>query len=469
MSYELNQQPQFDGATSFCNKSFHLVNKNPNSLNNLQKTLKKTGGFGKRKSQRKLPMKKKSRKLQRKLPRKKKSRKSQRKSPKFGSPPFLKGKLSTSTGNLGLPHGESSPVTIYQTYPNIYRQGQALPRPYDMVDNLRMQSLFEIRGFGKNKNSKVKKRKSKNSKNHICTCEYCIENKKTRKLLKSRKSNRKNVKSFGQTPGTNEWKQEAIDRNNLSKHLNKYANEGKLSPAKGYTPNEINLYDGTKSSNIPNLIGMPNSPAQFSNNQLNSPILSFGKHKRKSLPKESLKYKIKSLPKESLNHKRKSLSEIIKEKTGNHKRKSLSEIIKNKKHTKRNFGEYGPNVVGYEAPIPIYHGGGNTINFQTNELYRPDIVPDIGKVQTDGMTKKAWLTQSSGIGDGLGNTFRFGKKFGTDLVYNPNGFSGTGINTIEQPLPDYMKNTPEKKKLSTSFGGSVITLQQDGKITIKSN
>jgi len=78
------------------------------------------------------------------------------------------------------------------------------------------------------------------------------------------------------------------------------------------------------------------------------------------------------------------------------------------------------------------------------------------------MTSRAWLTQSVGIGDGLGNKYRFGKgkkgkkgkllgkSFGK-MVYTPDGMTyGTGHNVIMQP----------------AFEGSVITLNKAGQIQI---
>lgn len=148
---------------------------------------------------------------------------------------------------------------------------------------------------------------------------------------------------------------------------------------------------------------MPNEPAQFSNNQLNSPILSFGKKR---------------------NNKKGKRRPSLTKKTSKHSKKKPSR--------RRSFGPLiptvaGPNTVGYQEPIPMYHAGANTIDFATNQLFRPDIVGSIGKVQPDGLTPRAWLTQSAGIGDGLGNKYRFGKK---------------------------------------SFGGSVITLNSAGQIQI---
>lgn len=361
----LKSQPQFDGITGYCNKSYNLVNqKGPGSLETLLRNLNKTGpmlgtmAFGRRRS-----------KKMKKLKSRKHSRSRKR---RFGQAPFLEGKLSTSVQTEGLPLGAKSPSSIYQTFPNIFRQGSALPRPYGPRDNLRMQSMFDIHGFGRRRSKKCKcGKKRRHSRRH------------------SRRHKRKSRK-FGTTPGTSEWRHDSSARNKVSSYMNQYANAGKLSLAKGWTSPSA-LYMRNSSSNIPNVIGMPNEPAQFSNNQLNSPVLlHFGAKKRKSI------------------------------------QKNRPSLIKNKKSFKinkrsRNFGPLvptvaGPNTVGYQESIPLYHAGANTIDFATNQLFRPDIIGSIGKVQSDGMTPRAWLTQSTGIGDGLGNKYRFGKKFGGSVI-----------------------------------------------------
>jgi hypothetical protein len=401
MNSSLKNVPRFDGVTAYCNKSFNLVNqKGPENLETLLNRLNKSGpmlgtmtsAFGRKTSK----QKKKSHK-HRKF---RKSRKSHKR--KFGQTPFLEGKLSTSVQTEGLPLGAKSPSSIYQTFPNIFRQGSPLPRPYGPRDNLRMQSLFDIHGFGHRRTSK--KNKCKCGKRHRSHRSH-RSHRHSRRSRRHRKSRR-----FGNstTPGTAEWKHDASVRNKVSSYMNQYANAGKLAIAKGWTPPSA-LYMRSSSSNVPNVIGMPNEPGQFSNNQLNSPILlHFGAKKRKSN-----------------NKKKPSLTKHSKGKG----------IKRTSTKRSRSFGPLvptvaGPNTVGYQAPIPLYHAGANTIDFATNQLFRPDIVGAIGKVQADGMTPRAWLTQSRGIGDGLGNKYRFGKKFGK------------------------------------AFGGSVITLNSAGQIQI---
>lgn len=379
MNSSLKKVPMFDGVTSYCNKSFNLVNqKGPENLETLLHNLNKNGPmlgtvmFGRKRS------KHKKIKAGSRSGSKKHRRKSKKHSRKFGQsnlmqPPFLQGKLSTSYQTEGLPLGAKSPTDIYQTFPNIFRQGSPLPRPYGPRDNLRMQSLYDIHGFGRRSKKKCRCRK-KNSRSH---------RRKSRHRHKSKKISRK----FGNstTPGTTEWKQSAYARNKISTYMNQYANAGRLSLAKGWSVPSA-LYMNNKSSGIPNVIGMSNEPAQFSNNQLNSPVLlHFGAKKKNSV--------------------KKTRPSLIKKKS------------KVTKHSSRSFGPListvaGPNTVGYQDSIPMYHAGANTIDFATNKLFRPNIVGSIGKVQPDGLTPNAWLTQSTGIGDGLGNKYRFGRKFG---------------------------------------------------------
>jgi hypothetical protein len=394
MRSSLKNQPQFDGVTSYCNKSFNLVNqKGPENLETVLRNLNKTGPmlgtsmFGKKRRSRHKKIKSKSKHRSK---RRSKHRHGSRKR-YFGKAPFLEGKLSTSVQTEGLPLGAKSPTSIYQTFPNIFRQGSALPRPYGPRDNLRMQSLYDIRGFGHRRS----KKKCKCGKKH------------SRHKSRSRRHKRKSKKSrkFGNstTPGSSEWLRDASARNKVSSYMNQYANAGSLSMAKGWTPPSA-LYMRNSSSNVPNVIGMPNEPAQFTNNQMNSPILlHFGAKKHKA-------------------NKKKSPPSLTKnKKTFKVNTKYTKQNVRSIKRS-RNFGPLiptvaGPNTVGYQTSIPLYHAGGNTIDFATNKLFRPNIVGSIGKVQSDGMTPRAWLTQSSGIGDGLGNKYRFGKKaFGGSVI-----------------------------------------------------
>jgi len=401
MKSSLKDQPQPDGISKYCNKSFHLVNHGSESARNIDSVLKNLNRTG--------PM------LGTKMFSSRRRRKSPKKKRKFGGPPapFLQGKLSTSVGTEGLPLGAKSPQSIYDTFPNIFKQGSPLPRPYDPIDNLRMQSLYEIHGFG----HRGSKRKSKRRK-----CSECGKKHSCRKSPPGPGRKRSKIRHFGATPGTPQWTQESMVRNKASNVMNKYSQANKLALAKGWTQ-PSSLFVGNYNNGIPNVIGMINEPAQSSNNQLNSPVLfKFGAKRGPGEPGGGKKKKGKSKP--SLTPRR-----------------------------SRKFGPLvpnvaGPNTVGYQASIPIYHGGANTIDFLTNKLYRPDIVGPISKVQPDGMTPRAWLTQNSG-------KYRFGSG-----VYTPNGVTyGTGHNTIMQPLPPYMNK-------NFKFGGNVITLNSAGQVQI---
>lgn len=399
----LKDAPLPDGVTNFCNKSFTLVNqKGPRNLETLLRTLDKSGPmlgtrlFGRKRRSKISKRSKRSKRSERKHRRRSRSKRS------FGLYPFLEGKLSTSVQTEGLPLGAKSPSSIYQTFPNIFRQGSSLPRPYGPRDNLRMQLPFEVHGFGRRR-SKVKRCKTCGKRHKCRSHRHSHRHKRSHRRSGSKK------RYFGTTPGTPAWKHEASIRNIVSTYMNQYANAGQLVEAKGWTPPSA-LYIGNKASKIPNVIGMPNEPAQFSNNQLNSPVLSFGKKKgRKTGSRPSLTKKF-----------------------------SKKKPISKSKSRNRSFGPLvptvaGPNTVGYQESIPLYHAGANTIDFATNQLFRPDIVGSIGKVQPDGLTPRAWLTQSAGIGDGLGNKYRFGRK---------------------------------KSFGKRSFGGSVITLNSAGQIQI---
>lgn len=371
----LKNQPLPEGLSNYCNDSFNLVNyTNPIKLKTMLNNSLKSN-FGRKKSKKIF-----------------KRKKSKNKSRSFGMYPFQQGKLSTSDQSLGLPSGAKTPNTIYDTLPDVFNK-QPLARPYGPVDNLRMQLPFKITAFGSKKN----RRKSK----HKCKCKCC----RKKSLSKSERKKRKSHKFGNMTPGTNMWQKDASIKNTFSNNLNKYANADKLSAAKAYV-SPSNLYMNNISSNIPNIIGNTNLPGQYTNNQLNYPFLSnFGKkNKRKS----------KKISKPSLINKSKKIV----------RRPSLT--IKNSKSS-RSFGPLisnvaGPNTIGYQESIPLYKAGANTINFATNKLFGSNIIKPDGKVQLDGITPNAWLTQSVGIGDGLGNNYRFGKILeGKTITLNNSG------------------------------------------------
>ncbi len=445
--FSLKDQPIYQGSTGYCDSSFHLANHKLAGARALESELGALNKDG--------PM------LGTKMSYgRRKSRKGRR---RYGMP-FKSGKLSTSVNSIGLPLGAKSPVTIFDTMPDPLMQGSPLPRPYGPRDNLRMQSLYKIHGFGRIRRSrrsrrrKSRRRKSRRkSKSRRRKTRRRRKSKSRRRLKsKSRRRRRKRRSNFGMTPGTKNWVRSGIARNNMSAQAAKYANPGALKMAKGLFKPDVELIVpglGNKQYLSPFL----NEPLQFSNNQLNTPVLKFGKGKRRP---------------------------------------------------KRRFGSFNgklsnssPNTVAYQKPIPMYHAGGTTINFATNQLYSPEgLIPKVGKVQPDGMTPNAWLTRSQGIGDGLGGVFRFGSKkkfqkpklnkkkrtsprlgYGSG-VYTPNGWTeGSGHLTIKQPKPNLgpkkvtgsfmsygkSKKLPKKSKsLKTNFGGKTITLDSSGKINI---
>lgn len=312
---------------------------------------------------------------------------------KFGSRPFQHSKL-------GLPENAASPISVDNTLPDLYNGQGPLPQPYGRMDNARMLMKY---GKRKSKKRSGKKGKKRNGK------------KRSGKKRKSKKRSGKKSKSkkFGTTPGTQGWTTSQEISNNVSNVMNKQAIQGSYKQAVGYSPNNTQYYEGPILSNQkPNIIGGNNLPANYTNNQMNNPYFNFGSKKRAVT---NIKPKLTS-------------------------------------SKKRRFGslDYGPNTVGYNEPMPIYNGGGNTVNFSTGKLFNPNIVGNINAVQPDGMTSKSWLTQN------------FSNKFGKN-VYSPVS-NGSGRKTFMQPEPDYMN-----KRLTANFGGSVITLNSSGKVTVTKN
>jgi hypothetical protein len=129
---------------------------------------------------------------------------------------------------------------------------------------------------------------------------------------------------------------------------------------------------------------------------------------------------------------------------------------------------FGPNNVGSEPRIPMYHAGADTINFETNKMFGKNMIGNVGSVQAVPTVTNAWLTNSAGVG-GFGNSSgskfggsskfgsrRFGSNAGTpqNMVYTYNGPT-SGRNTLSQP-----QFQPNK------FGGQVITLAPNGSINV---
>lgn len=302
---DLKDHPIPDGVTNYCSGRFSTSRCFGKKRRNKRSLKKQLSDINKK-------LKKLSKKLKRSFKKNNKKSKKQKRRRSFGN---NMGPINPSS-RLGLPDGIIGASNIYQTFPDIYRQGAALPQPYGPVDNLRMQSKWSINGFGT-------------------------------------------------TPGTPEWKESSIFSKSAS--------------------DNIKLYDPIVTGQKPNLIGDINWPANSSNNQDN--ILG------------------------------------------------------------RSFG---PNNVGYEPKIPIYHGGANTINFETNKMFNTNMVGDVQMVQKTSNTPTAWLANKKGFGRKK-PTRAFG-----NLVYTNNGPT-SGLNVMMQP-------SPIETKTSNKFGETTITLQSDGRI-----
>jgi hypothetical protein len=357
---------------------------------------------------------------------------------------------------------------------NLYDKSAPLPSPYDPVDQARMTLPYQIppittrMSFGA-RNARIggigkARRRSANSisrKFKILSRKLSKCKKKIKKLSK-KLSKRKRKNSFGiTTPGTPEWSNSTV---------------------KGFPAgNNIALYENINKTNIvPNVIGMPNVPMQFSNNQLNSPdiaspVFNFGKRKKSNnIPKRrprlsSHKGPAKKGPKFSVKKGPKlSVKKGPVKKGPAKKDPAKKDHTNNRNNLKRNFGlrslvpsVAGPNTAGYNTPFLTYRTGANTMDFLKNKEYYPNIASNEGKVQGDGMTPDAWLNQSKGLGEigkGLGNGF--GKN--SNLVYSFPPTS-TGRNVIAQPPSPNFSNSFGR---SNSFGNKVISLDSSGKITI---
>ncbi len=141
-----------------------------------------------------------------------------------------------------------------------------------------------------------------------------------------------------------------------------------------------------------------------------------------------------------------------------------------------NFGKYpalrsmkGPNTVAYRQPFNVYEGtGGNTTNWLTGKPYLPNNKKFLN-VQKTTNNPTGWLTNSNikTVSTGTNNARSYTRK-GLRYGYNSKNPLG-GSKTLYQPKPPYLKMGKHKKrkKLSTKFGGKVITLNGNGKITIK--
>jgi hypothetical protein len=209
-------------------------------------------------------------------------------------------------------------------------------------------------------------------------------------------------KRFGQTPGSNDW--HLHKETPLEQTLQSYA-QPYLAQAKGMFSPDVELYGRATSASYLNQSSTPsfNVPMQYSDNQYNYPVVgnsvsNFGKSRSRfgaMLPSSNM---------------------------------------------------YGPNNVGHESQIPMYHAGSTTINFADNQLYSPiGIVggptnstgeyaslgtspEQVLNVQNDGITPNAYLSK-----------FRFG-----ELIPNISSIAnGSGLLTLAQPLPSYLDKNRE--------------------------
>jgi len=360
---------------------------------------------------------------------KKKSTKKSMKKRHFGLLPNTQGYPNQAA--LGLPLGITEPADIYATYPDPSIQGARLPIPYSPLDNIRMKGPYNYTGFGQKKSKKSLKKNKKSLK------------KKIEKIVKNMFGQGHHGHYNGQniTPGTPQWVQQLSQQNYSGQE---YANPY-LTQAKGNISPQILYIQGPRVIPQEPFGSNFNDPMQFSNNGANTPLIP-----------------------------------------------SINPLIPNfnfsKKSLKNSFGQTtssmtGPNNVAHETPYPIYHAGGNTMNFSTDSLYLPDMIPGptnstgsyasagtisepLLKVRPDSITPNSMLSAATDIkvassGANSANSFihnglglsKFGLKksiknrFGpisiTPMsVYSPEFVSGTGTGqlTLYQPKPSYLEN-----------------------------
>lgn len=347
---------------------------------------------------------------------------------------------------LGLPAGVSTVDNIYQTFPDPFSGGARLPRPYGPRDQLSLLSRFGPKKSKKSKKSKTVKKLKKSLK------KYKRKYKSLKKSLK--KCQLKIGRRFGSglsglsglnppTPGTQQWTSELGSKDFSGQtQARPYFSEatGNVSPKFNYFESGIKpeVY-----SDLNQVWNISNVPMQYSDNSANTPLF-FGRNKRRKFGAMST--------------------------TGD---------------------MTGPNNVGYNPPIPMYHAGGTTYDFKTQQLYSPigmvggptnstgpfasmgtNPDPVLG-VLPDGSTPDAYLTNtnilnaSSGINNAYSYTYnglKFGRKkkslnrFGNhspeqNLLYTPELVtSGVGPLTLYQPAPPYISEAknlvPEKGYVS---------------------
>jgi hypothetical protein len=253
---------------------------------------------------------------------------------------------------------------------------------------------------------------------------------------RKKKTRSRNSVSFGTTPGTDHWLSNMTSRNMWGQQ---YANEGILEAAKTL-PGPSNLYNNVPRTPIFNPDDFGGVRVQENYPGPNSPLYGFGRKRR-----------------------------------GTGKSGFGSSYMGN------TGTMMGPNNVGYEPSIPMYHGGGDTVDFATNKLFRNDMISGptnslgpyasygsdnnvIYGVQQDVGTRDAFLTKNIS-GQNARTQAGFGRKrvtrtsrnkFGQrslnsyDMLYSP--ASGTGNPVLYQQVPPYMNTVDTPSGVYMSYG-----------------
>jgi len=368
----------------------------------------------------------------------------------------------SNTTNLGLPEDVKSPETLSDTLPDQYYRGIALPRPYDRVDNQRMNSPDYIHGFGKKKgiNKDIETlTKLKKIRKH------------SKKLIKSVKRTIRKKSQFSTTPGTDRWTDSIANRTFNGQDQ---VSEQHIDATGNFNTGMVYFQPGPDFDQRFDLRQNTNVPMQYTNNQMNTPIVGHAFGSKIGLDRS-----------------------------------------------------LGPNIVGYAPPIPMYHAGGTTMNYLTNQLYKPIGIiggptnsngayasvgtgQEILTVQPDYITPNAYLNTANGLPqdvavnnangllqEGLGRStrttvesdFGFGKRkeknrFSKDIMFTSNSYAADG--PMYQKSPMYMKKSDindtgdfasfgkKKKKLGvhipdilkTKIQGNTVTLTRNGKVIV---
>ncbi len=373
---------------------------------------------------------------------------------------FGKSKRRMGT-SLGLPKGVKSPETLSDTLPDQYYRGIALPRPFDRVDNQRLVGPDYIHGFGKKKgiNKDIETlTKLKKIRKH------------SKKLIKSVKRTIRKKSQFSTTPGTERWTDSVANRTFNGQDQ---VSEQHIDATGNFNTGMVYFQPGPDFNQRFDLRQNTNVPMQYTNNQMNTPIVGHSFGTKIGLDRS-----------------------------------------------------LGPNIVGYAPPIPMYHAGGTTMNYLTNQLYKPIGIiggptnsngayasvgtgQEILTVQPDYITPNAYLNTANGLPQdvavnnangllaaGLGQStrttvesdFGFGKskknRFSKDIMFTSNSYAADG--PMYQKSPMYMKKPDindtgdfasfgkKKKKLGvhipdilkTKIQGNTVTLTRNGKVIV---